>query len=285
MLSPELARIIELRRRGWGYARIAREVYGDPRKRYKVYRLLRRFEEGRITGSSPCCKDAPMKVQHELQHENEDRGTPTKTIPRRDSHLTRLGKTQKLVLEALAILGPSTPSEIARYIWYEYGVLYTRNSVWAALQRLRQRGVVFRDQKGRYLARKPGTPIYVENLRINGRIIWSTKEMGRPAVLEEALILASLYTSGYPVDQVELMILGDKRLNRWAEYMRRRMGWSMTVIYYNESLRSVKIEHRFHAPPLIAKLQERDTWLEYVHQPTLLAGSLVEHSLSILGGA
>ncbi len=182
------------------------------------------------------------------------------------------------------MLGPSSPSEIARYIWYEYGVPYTRNSIWAALQRLKVRGLVYSDGRGRYLARKPGTPIYVENLRINGRIVWSTKEMGRPAVLEEALILSSLYTPGYPVDQVELMVLGDKRLNRWAEYLRRRMGWTMTIIYYNESLRSVKIEHRFHAPPLVARLQERDTWLEYVHQPTLLAGSLVEHSLEVLNG-
>ena len=207
MRYPELARILELRRRGWGYARIAKELYGDPGKRYKVYRLLKRFEEGRVPGSSACCDDAPMEVQHKVQHEDEDGGTPAKTVPyppsQRDPQLSRLGRTQKLVLEALAVLGPSTPSEIARYIWYEYGVPYTRNSIWAALQRLKARGLVFSDGRGRYLARKPGTPVYVENLRINGRIVWSTKEMGRPAVLEEALILSSLYTPGYPVDQVE----------------------------------------------------------------------------------
>lgn len=43
ILEYEHRRIIELRRRGYDVTRIAWEVYGDKRKRYWVWRILRRL--------------------------------------------------------------------------------------------------------------------------------------------------------------------------------------------------------------------------------------------------
>lgn len=123
----------------------------------------------------------------------------------------RLGRTQKLVLEALSLQGPAgaTPSMIVAFIRETRGRRVTRNAVWQALQRMARRGLVARLPGGRYRLAPTWSGVYVENFRVAGRLVWSTKELGRPAALEEALTLAALRGLYWPVEQVELFKTGD----------------------------------------------------------------------------
>ncbi|MCE4625673.1 MAG: hypothetical protein F7C35_07425, partial [Desulfurococcales archaeon] len=83
----------------------------------------------------------------------------------------------------------------------------------------------------------------MENFRVDGKQIWSTKERGHPTSLENALQLAFFHGKTWPVNQVELMRIVNG-LKRMAEEL-KRMGWSHTIIYLNPK-QGLKIEHSFY---------------------------------------
>ena len=94
-----------------------------------------------------------------------------------------------IVSEVVSSLGLEAYSNGSRKMW--------RNRVWQALNRLVRRGIVLRSNGVYWLAYRYGSVgLFVENFRVvNGRgtlQVWSKREMGRPATLDEALIIATL---------------------------------------------------------------------------------------------
>jgi len=122
-----------------------------------------------------------------------------------------------------------------------------------------------------------GSGILVENLRAGGAQVWSTREMGRPASLEEALTVAVLRDRTWPVEQVGLFRLGDRSLRERARAL-RRLGWRLTKVYLNEE-QGLKIEHQFWNPPLHARPGDIEAWAELAREATLLTLHLATQTL------
>lgn len=278
----EVRRILELRERGLGVTEIAKRVYGDRRKRYRVWRILRKLEaeELLLPGARHVAGggDAEGAPYCSMQHEPEDGRVDPKTLPAGPHWIPRLGPTQRLVLDALMTLHlPSTPSEIREYIREVHGLRLSRNAVWQALRRLEERGVVYRLEGGRYKLASAGSGILVENLRVDGARVWSTRDMGRPAALEEALTIAALRGRTRPVEQVELFRLGNGSLEERARAL-RKLGWRITKIYLNED-QGLKLEHQFWDPPLPASPGEAEAWTQLYREATSLALELADYIL------
>ena len=278
-LKAELANILELHERGLGLTRIAKRLYGNDSKRYRVWRLLKKVERGelpvsRAYGDYVAGGDGGhVAGSYSLQHEPEDSGQNPKTEPLLPVGLegcARLGRTQRLVLDALAtLLPPVHPSVIVAYIKEEFGFKLSRNAVWQALKRLEARGIVEKSPKGLYkLMRTHRSGIYVENFRVNGKQIWSTKEMGWPSSLEDALLVASLRNRTQPVEQVELFYKVGSPLGKLAEKL-REMGWRQTKVYFNKS-QGLKIEHQLWNSPLQARPGDIEPWRDLFRMSTLL---------------
>ncbi len=266
-----VSRILELRRRGYGYERIAKEVFGSRNKKWFVMRLLRRLESFSSSRSVAVSLQHPHHADGALHHnctvEPED-------VPLEPKTHRRLGPVQRLVLSTLNVLLAATPAMIlleARRLYGLKAYALTRNKVWQALKRLERRGLVERLPGGYYRVRRSvlEREVLVENLRVNGVQVWSRSETGYPLILSDALVLAQLRGLVWPVDQVE-MFLPVPRLNEKARALRSR-GWGMTVIYYNES-QGLKVEHRFYSPlELHACLPEKPRWLSLFDEATKLA--------------
>ncbi|MEB3780554.1 MAG: hypothetical protein GSR85_10070 [Desulfurococcales archaeon] len=289
----EVRRIIELRRRGLGLSRIARAVYGNRGKRYRVHRILKRLDRmgvlGCLLGGEPCCASGlggdgghvapPVNAQHEGDDGSWREEAQAIWVEGRPP---RLGKTQKLVYGALLVQGPggATPSMIASQIRMEHGHRLTRNAVWHALKRLARRGIMERLPRGYYRLTPRWSGILMENLVVRGRVIWSTREYGRPAALEEALTIAALRNRVFPVDRAETFNLANTRLAGKAREL-KRAGWRMTVVYHNDET-GLKAESRFYNPPTPAHPAHLQEWTS-LHAKTLcLAKKTIEEALQKL---
>ncbi|BAA79800.1 hypothetical protein ASQ66_gp03 [Aeropyrum pernix spindle-shaped virus 1] len=290
LLEWELLSIVELKRRGLGLSEIAKAVYGTSRKRYRVFRILRRLQRMGVLDcllEGSCCAlggegdGGHVAPAEDAQHEGDDGSGEATSEATWEGLPGRLGRTQKLVIAALAIQLEATPSMIAAYVNHAYGKRVSRNAVWHALKRLSARGVVERLPRGYYRLRRLSSGILVENLRVRGRMVWSTREEGRPATLEEALITAALRDRTWPVEQAELLSHGPRKLLEKARLL-ERLGWRMTVMYIDRKNGAprLKLEHRLWNTPIPARPEELYSWVNLYREASSLARDLAEHILA-----
>ena len=254
--------ILEYRKRGFGYWRIGRILFPNlsPRAaQMRVIRLIKRYEKylKRSTGF----------------RDNND-GTGTRRLSEGcvdDSGVVgvpRLGRTQRVVLAALKVLGgrarfSAINQEVASYLGVPPWI--TKKRVWAALNRLKLRGVVD-SVGGVYWLRRPHGPtgIFVENFRVRGwngvKQVWAKSVYGRPASLDEALTLATLRGASSTV-QVEL----SSGLTKHFSKLMGNLGISIIKIYRDPGhpwRGLAKIEISFdHPPDLYPHIAERDRWI------------------------
>lgn len=266
MLSERELYIIELikfyRSKGWGYYRIGRKLwpYLNPRTaQMRVIRLLKKYEKYNKSQSNPSDK----------KYSDSIRRLSDIVVDEKIERIPKLGRTEKLVLYALKTLGGRARfSVIVAEVAMQLGIGnrdVVKKRVWAALQRLVLRGLVGRMDGVYWLSRELGpSRILVENFRIQnhrGTIqVWSKKAMGRPANLEEALLLSTLVNASRTV-QVELSSSLSKE---FSQFMGNN-GISIIKIYrdphrpYNGR---AKVEVSFDRPPnLYPNIAERDRWI------------------------
>lgn len=262
-----VALIKQYRDRGWGTYRIGRLLwpYLNPRTAQKrVQRLLQKW--------GPSCLNIPAGVSIDVSINN--RGTRRRGWDPEDVKITRLGRTQKLVVAALKTLGgrarfSTIVSEVASMLGLEAysngSRKVLRNRVWQALNRLVHRGIVLRSRGVYWLAHRYGSVgLFVENFRVqNGRgtlQVWSKRDMGRPASLDEALILATLRGARRTV-QVEIATI----LPSFDKFMSRR-GISIIKIYRDPHppyRGKAKLEVSIEGPILYPHIVARDDWVRF----------------------
>ena len=143
-----------------------------------------------------------------------------------------------------------------------------RNRVWQALRRLARRGLVgFRG--GVYWLQRPlgGPGLYAENLRvytIAGRhvIVWSKREHGHAAPLEDALAVATLRGAAEVAQAEAAELLDDPGL----EAPMNVLGVSIIKVYRDPSppyRGRVKLEITFNSrTPLKPSILELKSWAE-----------------------
>ena len=293
----ELWKIIQLKRRGLGLTEIAKSVYGERSKRYRVWRILKRLERMGVLEcilDQHCVRNMKGDNGHvassvSVQHESDDRDTIQETElggplwlePPESRRIPRLGMTQRLVLAGLMVQGPwgATPGMIASYI-AEHGIMLTRNAVWHSLRRLMKRGLVERMPGGFYRLVSRWSGILVENLVVRGRPVWSNVEYNRPASLEEALTLAALRDRVFPVDRVETFNLPNRLLGE-ARIL-KKTGWRMTLVYLNDSI-GLKAESRFYNPVIPAHPAYLEQWNNLHVNSLCIAKKALEEALYKLG--
>ena len=260
--------ILYYRERGWGYYKIGRILWPwlKPRTaQMRVIRVLRRYC-GNNGESTDTCKKFVTTTRRLLEKPDDEDETSSFTF----EGSLRLGRTQRAVIGALKGLGGRARfSSIVVEVMKQLGVWdkdAVKKRVWAALQRLKARGLVDSRNGVYWISRKLGkVPIMIENFRVENELgsviqVWSKKDYGRSAYLDEALNLAVLRGAKRTV-QVELSIgLND----RFTEFMGEH-GISIIKIYRDRSppwLGRAKLEASFDRPPnLYPHLAERDSWV------------------------
>ncbi|MEB2837249.1 MAG: hypothetical protein GSR80_000836 [Desulfurococcales archaeon] len=293
--------ILELRGRGLGTYRIGRILWPslNPRTAQKrVQRILGRarrlglpVEDPRLALSllrAAGLIGRPVETPASKNVETTRRRAPggedgSVWIPgwQRSRGTPRLGPTQRLAVAALASLGgrarfSAIVNEVLGLLGVEGHLVprsRLRNRVWQALRRLAARGLVGRYRGVYWLAPRLGSSgVLVENFRArthSGRVIqvWSKREAGRAATLEEALTLATLRGAVETV-QVELsVILRDPGL----EEVMDALGVSIIKVYrdpappYNLH---AKAEATLSNPPLKPGIEEHHHWARALHTIT-----------------
>ena len=255
--------ILYYRNRGLGYWRIGRILFPNlsPRAaQMRVLRLIKRYKKY-INRESTLTRDNNNGTRSRRQ-DKEPEDDNVSPVP-------KLGRTQRLVIAALKSLGGRARfSAINREVAEMIGISpeVTRRRVWAALNRLKSRGVV--DSLGGvyWLTRRAKGPsgVLVENFRVrrlDGVVqIWAKSRHGRPASLDEALEIATLRGAQTTV-QVEL----STGLPRWFSRLMGHLGISIIKIYRDPGppwRGRAKIEVSYDHPPLLRPhIAEREHWI------------------------
>lgn len=264
-----LSIILYYRERGWGYYRIGRVLWPwlNPRTaQMRVIRILRRYC-GSNGESMDTCKNFVASTRRLFEEGEDGSEGPLLTY----EGPVRLGRTQRLVIAALRSLGGRARfSSIVVEVMRQLSIgdrEVVKKRVWAALQRLKARGIVDSRNGVYWITRRIGrVPVLVENFRVENGLrmvvqVWSKRRFGRSAFLDDALDLALLRGARRTV-QVELSVRLSDRL---AEFMGRH-GISIIKIYRDRSPPwhgSVKLEAAFDRPPeLYPHPAERDSWVK-----------------------
>jgi len=180
----------------------------------------------------------------------------------------RLGRTERLVLAVLLAnpLTPMTPAMIRAAIKERFGDELSIDAVYSALRRLMRRGWVERIEWGKYVlsSRFKSSDLYVENLRVGGRIVWSKRERGQPIPLSKALSLVeSMGLAGEVINQAELISYPNLTSAIWSDFAElKREGVVRVTTYFNRE-EGPKVEVEVSHPPYTAS---PENYLEFVEQ-------------------
>jgi len=178
----------------------------------------------------------------------------------------RLGRTERLVLVVLLAnpLTPMTPAMIRAEIRERFSVELSSKAVYSALRRLMKRG--WAERKGdKYIlgSRFKSSDLYVENLRVGNKQVWSKRERGQPIPLSEALSLVeSMGLAGEVANEGELSSYPDLTPETRREFAEvKRDGIYMTCVYYNQA-EGPKIENKISYPPFTASPENYFNFIE-----------------------
>lgn len=278
--SIVVQRVLELRSRGFGAASIARIVFRDEIEKgvlsraaavKRIQRLLK-WLETRVVDSRG---DAVSKVSNNylvshiiLSNEPMENSRGEMEFA---SGWSRLGPTEKILVEALTIYSPLHFKALYKLIRerYHYNIGY--KALFEALRRLVKRGLVRRVGRGFYaISPDPNSrEVLVENMRNGPFVIWNKKLFGRAALLTEALKYAQLEGHTYPITQVELGLPAPEANVLWKSLERK--GLRLIVIYFDERLQSVKVEPRFWDTTIPAAIWAKPEWIRLYDQAVLTA--------------
>lgn len=259
-----LQRIRELRERGLGWRRIAKELNIGVSYR-TVARWWVKYSRflSRVTLEP---KTAVTSGHSFLSLEPEDR-VPDSVD---DASLWRkLGPTEKLVLRVMSSDPYAfwTPSLILR----QAGLMryrLSRNAVWQALKRLVRRGLVRYEPmvtlfagavlRGAYML-KPvfNDSVGVHNLRVPGHprdqcVVCDDRSFP----LSLALFRGNILYGDVPITQAELN--SDYPMTPEVLDYLKSLGWEQTVIYPKPELGCIRFEHRIRPKDLLLNLSSKD---------------------------
>ncbi len=310
LLSEEEYRLLylicSLRRRGYGYQRIARFLHEKGLFKEKKLRTLAKWVERFLKRWMQRLGVSSIEELYDLLNRSKTRAvykcrisdatnpstTESKSLkPWVEPVLAvkHLGRTERLVLAAMSVLDrAATPSQVLAII-REYnpllGSMLSRGAVLQAIKRLVRRGLVVPLYRrisingSERLVRSRGyyrlafkDYVYVENFCVDGERIWCKKLMGFPAPLSYALALASIRGRLYPIESMELVVYV-RDLDQEACSL-RQLGWTYTAVYYNPS-EGNKVDIRLNYPPIKAHVTERTRLLRLAHRT-------LEHAIKTL---
>jgi len=138
-----------------------------------------------------------------------------------------------------------TPAMIKAAIKERFDVELSIDAVYSALRRLMKRGWVERIEWGKHIlgSRFKSSDLYVENFRVDGRIVWSKRERGQPIPLSEALSLVeSMGLAGEVINQAELISYPNLTSETWSSFAElKREGVNRVTTYFNQE-EGLKVE-------------------------------------------
>ena len=265
--------IISLWRRGFGAQAIARRVFGNrvslEAGKKRIQRLIRLLRERGIL------KERDGTSHYVLSHKPID--SFSRGIDAPGSIYSRLGRTERLVLEYLELYQYGSPSGIAAYLRNE-GYNISRKAVYEVLNRLCRRGYVVKASRGKYrLTTNPWErEVFAENVKVNDKLyIWNKRVEGRPGLLSEVLYRAELMGL-YRVAKIELSLPAiDKELDSMAREL-EKYGWKYTIIYRDQHLDKLKIEHHIFNNKIPLRFAYKLDWLIYFTKLTELTYNTIK---------
>ena len=278
--SVVVQRVLELRSRGFGAASIARVVFRDEIEKgvlskaaatKRIQRLLQWLETRVVDPRDKAMsKVSNNYLVNQYILSNEPMETDQKYMEFASGY-TRLGPTEKILVEALTIYSPIHFKALYKIVreHYHYDIGY--KALFEALRRLLRRGFVRRVGRGFYSIEPDpySRELLVENMRNGPYVVWNKKLFGRAALLTEALKYAQLFGHSFPISQVELSLPAPEANMLWRSLERR--GLRLIVIYFDERLQSVKVEPRFWDTDLPAEIWAKPEWIRLYDQAVLTA--------------